>query len=139
MSGFVVSTVTNRFLSETLPPNYLWGVLEVVEPISQGLICAKVSGKESLADESLQEISQPLVGREWRICPSSFLSSSWACWKWSGIQNLDKLYPKELLESGKVLSGPFFKKILKDRDRVLDAIAAERAEKEQLLVAEDVL
>jgi hypothetical protein len=54
MSGFVVSTVTNRFLSETLPPNYLWGVLEVVEPISQGLICAKVSGKRTEKEQLLE-------------------------------------------------------------------------------------
>jgi hypothetical protein len=44
----------------------------------------------------------------------------------------DQLNPKELLASGLVSSEPLFKTVLKDCHRLLDEIAAERAEKRQL-------
>ena len=42
------------------------------------------------------------------------------------------LDPKELLASVPVASALLFKAVLKDRDRLLDEIAAERAENRQL-------
>ena len=46
--------------------------------------------------------------------------------------DLNQLDPKELLEAGLVPSGPLFEQVLKDRDRLLNVIALERAEKHQL-------
>ena len=48
------------------------------------------------------------------------------------MQDLNRLDPKELLRSGKVPSGPLFEKVLADRDRLLDELAKERADKHQL-------
>ena len=48
------------------------------------------------------------------------------------MQDLNHLGPKELLASVPVASALLFEAILKDRDRLLDEIAAERAEKRQL-------
>ena len=48
------------------------------------------------------------------------------------MQDLNHLDPKELLRSGKVPSGPLFEKVLADRDRLLDELAKERADKHQL-------
>ena len=48
------------------------------------------------------------------------------------MQDLNRLNPKELLASVPVASATLFEAILKDRDRLLDEIAAERAEKRQL-------
>jgi len=48
------------------------------------------------------------------------------------MQDLNRLDPKELLRSGKVPSGPLFEQVLADRDRLLDELAKERADKHQL-------
>ncbi len=48
------------------------------------------------------------------------------------MQYFDHLDPKELLASVPVASALLFEAVLKDRDRLLDEIAAERAEKRQL-------
>ena len=48
------------------------------------------------------------------------------------MQDLNHLDPKELLRSGKVPSGPLIEKVLGDRDRLLDELAKERADKHQL-------
>jgi len=48
------------------------------------------------------------------------------------MQDLNRLDPKELLRSGKVPSGPLFEEVLADRDRLLDELAKERADKHQL-------
>jgi len=48
------------------------------------------------------------------------------------MQDLSNLDPKEMLACGPVASAPLFEAVLKDRDRLLDEIAAERAEKRQL-------
>jgi hypothetical protein len=53
------------------------------------------------------------------------------------LADLNQLDPKELLASGLVPSGPLFEKVLADRDRLLDVIALERAEKWQLQMALD--
>jgi len=76
MSGSVVTAVTNSFsFSEILPPGHrFWGILEAVEPVGEGLIRARVSGKESLVDESLLEILRPLVGQQVEICHAK------GCW-----------------------------------------------------------
>ena len=48
------------------------------------------------------------------------------------MQDLNRPDPKELLRSGKVPSGPLFEQVLADRDRLLDELAKERADKHQL-------
>jgi len=48
------------------------------------------------------------------------------------MQDLNHLDPKELLRSGKVPSGPLFEEVLADRDRLLEELAKERADKHQL-------
>ena len=48
------------------------------------------------------------------------------------MQDLSHLDCKQLLACGPVASATLFKAVLKDRDRLLDETAAERAEKRQL-------
>jgi hypothetical protein len=51
------------------------------------------------------------------------------------MQDLNHLDPKELLRSGKVPSGPLFEAVLADRDRLLEKVAEERAERRESEVA----
>ena len=75
MSG-VLSAPTNTFSANNAVPavsiladgHSLWGILEQLAPVGDGLLRVQVSARESLVDESLQGPLAGLMGQSVAIC-----------------------------------------------------------------------
>lgn len=72
MSGIVagpISTYSAITEAPILPAGHsLWGILERLEPVGDGLLRVQVSAREYLVDESLQATLAGLLGEQVSIC-----------------------------------------------------------------------
>lgn len=67
-----------------LPPGRIfWGILEAVEPVGDGLLLARISGREYLVDESLQPVLAGLLGKPATI---GHVDGKWRAGRCTGLQ-----------------------------------------------------
>ena len=80
MSGILAGPISSfSAIAEApiLPAGHsLWGILERLEPVGDGLLRIQVSARECLVDESLQSTLAGLMGEQVSICR---IAGRWGC------------------------------------------------------------